>query len=450
MRPTTPNKEEAPKFVFNVESDGTIQPHALVRGNAIKELPPGVFILEHNVDRGLYLAPANEFKLPERVYGNINPNVDRFLRSYELNDKNLGVMLVGDAGSGKTLTLKAVVQKGITLDMPAILINQPFPGDMLISFLSTITQPTIVCFDEFDKVYAQTDQNGNTFRSPLQTGVLQLLDGTTTGSKKLFLFSANDEQMINRYMKDRPSRIRYTIKFKRLSLQTVVDYVTTNLKNCTEDHVRAFAHQALSDGVYSSRTGPATGSDGMNFDSMRELVTEMNQFGGDLNESLALMINNGQTSYAAFEINMFKDGVKIDGGIPGQAECLGAYVGKDKLTLKFKIAGAITEEIQQPSPVKIQLTEVDFHAFGATHDVIEFKKDDVLYVLRYIEHSEYASFLDHYSDVAMARQFIQGAGPGGSNFQGMRLPGRGYPNNPERQASQAFRYAPPPSDSKTY
>lgn len=390
------NKEER-KHVFQIEPDGCVMPVALTRGSAVSELPTGVYSLNYHPEKGFYLRPENEYKLPSKVYGDSPAHVDRFLRSYELNDKNLGVLLVGDAGSGKTLTLKTLVQKGIENQIPTILINSAYSGQALTQFLSTITQNCIVAFDEYDKTYGG---NKGT-EDEAQTTLLQLLDGTSACSKKLFIFTANEENRISQYMKDRPSRIRYTLRFKRIALKTVVQYVSANLKEFKEEHLRAFVHMALSDGVDQKATsGPAASSDGMNFDSMRELICEMNQFKGTLNDSLALMMGNGATSYSCFDVDIYKGDVKLAVGSATGAHD-GAYLSVDDYSIKVNYA----EKELKPSVMNedvvvlpereelvgkiITLTKDDFSQFGMEVDVVEFEKDGLRYVCRYATHEEY-------------------------------------------------------------
>jgi hypothetical protein len=383
---TKPNKEQAPKFLFQVGADGSIDPRPAVRGSAVVEIPKGVYSVAYEKDRGLYLRPENDFYMPDRIYGQINPNVDRFLRSYELNDKNLGVMLIGEAGSGKTLTLKAVGQKANELDMPVILVNDPYPGDALVYLLSTITQPVVVCFDEFDKVYGPSNEPNGQSASDRQRSILQLLDGTATGAKKLFIFSANNEEQISKYLKDRPSRVRYTIKFKRLELATVVEYVSANLKDCTDEHIHAFTHLALSDGGQRG-WGAEVESNGLNFDSMRELVTEMNQFGGSVNDNAALMMGNGSASCSAFEVGIYKDGVLLRTGL-ANGTFKGSYVGQDECVIPVK--SMLKDEVSgSKKNDTVELTKEHFVSFGADFHMLEFRKDGVDYYLRYVDHKRF-------------------------------------------------------------
>jgi hypothetical protein len=368
------HKKEETKYVFHVAPDGNLTPHAMVRGSAIAEIPPGVYslVLEGGLSPSVFLRPESNFKLPERIYGGgkINGYVERFIKSYEINDKNLGIALIGEKGSGKTMLLKALSAKVIEMGLPVILIDEKIPGSLLNWFMSTITQQILVCFDEFEKTYDDKDE---------QTAILRLLDGTNTGTKKMYCFTVNYKDGVSQYMFGRPSRIRYVLPFKRLEIPTVIDYVQSNLKNCTENHLRAFIHLALCDARQSS---------GMNFDSMVEFVKEMNQFGGDVRETLSVMGETGLNSWAFYEITGFENGEKKHRAV-AMADHSGPYIGEDEMAISFMIKVPRTEEECENSyspsfkDVKVKLTQENFVGFGDTYDTLIFEKDGVTYHLSY-------------------------------------------------------------------
>ena len=128
-----------------------------------------------------------------------------------------------------------------------------FRSDDFNSFLSAINQPSIVMFDEFEKVY---DREG-------QEKILTLLDGTFQ-SQKLFLLTSNDKWKLDNNMKNQPGRIFYLMEFEGLD----------------EDFIRQYCEDRLID---KSKTNQivkiSTLFDKFNFDMLTAFVEEVNRYG---------------------------------------------------------------------------------------------------------------------------------------------------------------------------
>lgn len=238
------------------------------------ELPAGNYVVKFNPMSGFWLETADAFKMPEKIYGSCMRNADRILNTFRNREGNTGVMLVGEKGSGKTLLARQI---SISSGMPVIIINSGFTGDDFNSFLSAINQPSIVMFDEFEKVY---DREG-------QEKILTLLDGTFQ-SQKLFLLTSNDKWKIDNNMKNRPGRIFYLMEFEGLD----------------EDFIRQYCEDRLID---KSKTNQivkiSTLFDKFNFDMLTAFVEEVNRYGEDP-EDLISILNakpeySGRSSYIA-------------------------------------------------------------------------------------------------------------------------------------------------------
>jgi len=366
------------KYAFDVADDGAVCPMRVVRSNVIPELAPRIYRLDASPEKGLFLMPENDFNMPLRVYGNADILPQRFLRAYDLGNKNLGALLIGDPGSGKTLTLKQVATLAVEMGIPVILIDQPFPGQILTKFMSTITQQCIVCVDEFDKKYGKTDSEGESKPSEIQDTILELLDGATVGEKKMFILTANDDGKISSFLKDRPSRIRYTINYARIDQATVVDYVSTNLRNCSEEHIRAFLLLAMSThGVYN----------GMNFDSMVELVSEMNYFNCDLDEATNLMLRKGNTAYGSYEVTVFHKGEKVE--VTGASALhTGLYVTRGDYEIEFRITTPAPSADKPAARASVVLKREHFAHFGEDHGMFEFVYGDYTFMLTLVDYEK--------------------------------------------------------------
>lgn len=159
----------------------------------------------------VFLRETNKLVLPNKIYDFFKKNRGFILKSYHHSDKNLGVLLSGEKGTGKTIDAKLILQE---LDLPKILITKSIPKNVNFqSFLNTIEQNFILFVDEFEKLFLNYSGNDNQFHE--QESMLQLLDGLNNEYKKLFIFIANTE--VNTYLINRPSRIKYYIDYEGIS-----------------------------------------------------------------------------------------------------------------------------------------------------------------------------------------------------------------------------------------
>jgi hypothetical protein len=419
------NKRPEIKFAFDVTDTGTVHPVQIRKSTVVAEIPARIYRLEACNEHGMHLVPENDFTLPKRIYGKVHTHAQRIMRAYELGEKNHGTLLIGDPGSGKTLTLKQLAMLGVDMGYPVILVNQAFPGPMLAGFLATIKQQCIVAFDEFDKKYGAKDKDGDAIPSELQDAILEILDGALPGDKKLYVLTANEDAKISKYLKDRPSRIRYTIPFKRIDIDTVIDYVSTNLKDCSEEHIRAFLMLVIAD---------SDGFKGMNFDSMVELVNEMNNFKCSLDEALELMIRNGKHVNSSYEITVFK-GDKKTQVVGGYGKHNGVYVSSGDYVIDFTVTVPAQAEGETSMRVKVELTKEHFVGFGEEHTMFEYKYGDYTFMVRLVDygsastalhraHAEYAELPDvkaakEQKEVEKKKQMAEGQVLGG---RGMPYP----------------------------
>lgn len=182
-------------------------------GSLPEKLPLGTYTLLFNKNVGqYYLHLIDDIKLPGKIYGDVVPFVKRVCTKYDSKDRNLGVLLVGTKGGGKSLTAKVI---STTLQLPVIIIPQGYDDTAFISFL---TDPAlgncVVLIDEFEKLYNGEDGDSNK--------LLSLLDGPYN-TRHIFVFTANEFYRINSMMKNRPSRIHFLKEFTGLDEDIVRD-----------------------------------------------------------------------------------------------------------------------------------------------------------------------------------------------------------------------------------
>ena len=193
----------------------------------LDELPPANYLLKWDAGNArFYLEDTIEFKMPDKIYGDLEKHADKYLKVFDRGG-NLGILLNGEKGSGKTLLSKLICIKS---KVPIIQIEEKFTGTGFVSYINNIQQKCIVLIDEFDKLYKEFDydNDGNEQVNP-QLELLRLMDGGFK-SDKMFLFTSN-QPTISRYMINRPSRIRYKQEFGKLSESVVQEVLQDKLLN---------------------------------------------------------------------------------------------------------------------------------------------------------------------------------------------------------------------------
>lgn len=176
----------------------------------ISALPVGVYVMNKSIF-GYYLERIEDkFEFGHKLYGLETELIERVIRTWNSTNKNLGVLLNGLKGTGKTVTSKVICNR---LNLPVILINQNPEGGGIPDFLNQIEQDVIILMDEYEKVFGE------------ESDLLTLMDGVlTAGSRKLFMLTTNNTY-INDNLLQRPSRIRYSKTFKDLSPETIAEIV---------------------------------------------------------------------------------------------------------------------------------------------------------------------------------------------------------------------------------
>ena len=214
-----------------IKDEGNYQ---VVAGNAISllsNLPASIYELKYEPKQGFVLNESeNNFKITKKIYGDIETITKRVFLTFEKRNKNLGILLSGAKGMGKTLALCNICSEAIKKGLPVIMVKENYDG--LSSFIELICQPVVVVFDEFEKIYQNRSKRE---RDELdgQDSLLNLFDSAFNG-KKLFLLTCNNDISLSEYLLNRPGRIHYHFRMHRLSIKEITEYCNDNLKN--ENH----------------------------------------------------------------------------------------------------------------------------------------------------------------------------------------------------------------------
>lgn len=243
--------------------NGDVYMHGPSESQQVESLPPGNFIVSVTPMGQFYLKKVDDFAAPAKIYGNTLVVANRILDTFHARPNTTGVSLSGEKGSGKTLTGRMISILGAKRGLPTLIINTPFVGDAFNNFIQDIRQPTIIFFDEFEKVYDREHQEQ----------ILTLLDGVFP-SKKLFVITCNDKYRLDQHLNNRPGRIFYAIDYKGLDASFVEEYAKDQLRD--QSQVQGLCNASA---LFST----------LNFDMLQAIVEEMNRYGESALDAMRLL-----------------------------------------------------------------------------------------------------------------------------------------------------------------
>lgn len=186
--------------------------------------PSKTYLLNYNNDYDYYyLTETKPLELPEKVYGD-KSHLAKYLKKYELQNRNLGVLLSGIKGDGKSVDAKMLA---LMSKQPIIIVNTGFRDQSFLEFVTNPVFNNVTFFiDEFEKIYHSDNIEVNT------VNILKLLDGYSN-NKNLFILTSN-ELYVSKYLINRPSRIRYLKKYSGLSFDLITEIVNDKIVDKTK------------------------------------------------------------------------------------------------------------------------------------------------------------------------------------------------------------------------
>ena len=176
----------------------------------VDKLPVAVYKLQFNDMIGrFYLTMISEkFQFPYKVYNTENEFVARVKKTWDNTNGNMGILLNGIKGTGKTVTAEQICNN---MNQPVIIVTQNYKG--LTNFLNEFQQDITVFIDEYDKIFERSNN------------LLTVMDGVLKTSARILFLMTTNNQWVETNMMQRPSRIRYIKQYGDLPLNVIMEIV---------------------------------------------------------------------------------------------------------------------------------------------------------------------------------------------------------------------------------
>lgn len=169
----------------------------------------------------------DQFTFPFKVYGLEREFIERMPVAFNKTGGNLGILLNGVKGTGKTVTARCIANK---MDLPTIILSDRLPG--IAEFIAEIPQDVVIMVDEFEKIFSsgkdeEDDGRGNAH----DFDFLSVMDGVHSSRyRRVFILTTN-ELWVSRNMLGRPGRIRYLKEFRDIAKEQVIEIMDDLLDN---------------------------------------------------------------------------------------------------------------------------------------------------------------------------------------------------------------------------
>lgn len=294
-------------------------------------IPPKTYTIRFAKMRGFFLEAHTNLTVPEKVYGPHAEKAEKVLRSFKIMERNLGVILSGDKGIGKSMFSRLLCDMAVAAGYPVLIADNYYPG--IDDYLESIQQEIVVLFDEFDKTFAGLKAGEN--EADAQSKLLSLFDGLSMG-KKLFVITCNNINRLSDYLVNRPGRCHYHFRFAYPNSNEIEVY----LKDHLDEKYYGEINQVIS----------FAGKVNLNYDCLRAIAFELN-LGVPFKEAIRDLniLDTGDTSYSL--VLCMKNGMQL--------------INKN---CGLRMFGDEAEAVWLSSPRCADIVRVDFSPRDAVYD----------------------------------------------------------------------------------